>query len=84
MCVCVCVFLFQANQLILWHSYSELQVLLKLDFLQTASVRKEEMLLGLYERGALRPQVRHHSMCIPQHIYYTVSESVSIYTITKC
>ena len=47
----------QAEQLILWHTFSELQVLLRVDFIQTASVRKENMIRTLYERGELRPQV---------------------------
>ncbi len=47
----------QASHLILWHSYSELQVLLKVDFIQTALVRREEMVRTLYERGELRPEV---------------------------
>ena len=49
----------QAEELILWHSFSELQVLLKVDFVNTAIVRKEDMIRSLYERGELRQQVRH-------------------------
>ena len=47
-----------AEFLILWHNYSELQVLLKVDFIQTAIIRKEEIIQTLYEKGDLQPKVR--------------------------
>ncbi len=42
----------------MWHDFMEMQVLLRVDFLQTAIVRREEMLQTLYNKGQLRPQVR--------------------------
>lgn len=47
-----------AEVMILWHSYSELQVVLRLDFMQTAVARKEEIVHTLYERGELKQEVR--------------------------
>ena len=54
MCVCF----LQAECLTLWHSYTEMQVLLQLNFQQTAKARKEEMILKLWEKGSLKPEVR--------------------------
>ena len=47
----------QAEHVILWHSYSELQVLLRVDFYQTALARRDDLIRTMYERGELRPQV---------------------------
>ena len=47
----------QAGRLVLWHSYSEMQVLLRLDFLQTAIVKKDDLIKMLWEKGDLRPKV---------------------------
>ena len=43
--------------MVLWHNFFEVQILLQVDFLNTAIVRKEEMIRTLYEKGELRPQV---------------------------
>ena len=48
-----------AQVTILWHSYSELQVVLKLDFVQTATIMKEELVRSLYEKGELKSEVRN-------------------------
>ena len=50
----------QAGRLVLWHSYSEMQVLLRLDFLQTAIVKKDDLIRMLWEKGDLRPKVHVH------------------------
>ena len=47
----------QAQHVILWHSYSELQVLLRVDFYQTALARRDDLIKTMYERGELRPEV---------------------------
>ena len=39
------------------HSFSELQMLLRLDFLGTAVVRKEELIRAMWDRGDLKPNV---------------------------
>ena len=52
----------KAEHLILWHSLSELQVLLRLDFIQTASAMKEDMIRTLCEKKQLRKEVRY--MCM--------------------
>lgn len=49
---------FSAQHKVLWHSYSEIQVLFKLDFIQTAIIRKEEIIQLLYEKGELTTEVR--------------------------
>ena len=48
----------KAEHLILWHNLSELQVLLRLDFIQTASAMKEEMIRTLCEKNQLRKEVK--------------------------
>ena len=44
---------FSAQHRVLWHSYSEIQVVFKLDFVQTAIIRKEEIIQELYQKGNL-------------------------------
>ena len=51
-----------AEVMILWHSYAELQVVLRLDFMQTAIIRKEEIVHTLYERGELNAEVSGHAV----------------------
>ena len=51
---------FSAQHRVLWHSYSEIQVLFKLDFIQTAMIRKEEIIQALYEKGDLPVKVSLH------------------------
>lgn len=46
-----------AEVMVLWHSYAEMQVVLRLDFIQTAIIRKEEIIHTLYERGELKAEV---------------------------
>lgn len=50
--------LLSAEVMVLWHSYAEMQVVLRLDFLQTAIIRKEEIIHTLYEKGELKAEVR--------------------------
>lgn len=54
----------KAEHLILWHNLSELQVLLRLDFIQTASAMKEDMIRTLCEKNQLRKEVRYYVMLI--------------------
>lgn len=49
---------FSAQHKVLWHGYAEIQVLFKLDFIQTAIIRKEEIIQLLYEKGELPFDVR--------------------------
>jgi hypothetical protein len=46
-----------AEVMVLWHSYAEMQVVLRVDFMQTAVIRKEEIIHTLYERGELKAEV---------------------------
>lgn len=48
----------KAEHLILWHNLSELQVLLRVDLMQTASVMREDMIRSLCEKNQLRKEVR--------------------------
>ena len=48
----------------MWHSFSELQVLLRLDFYSTAVVRKDELVKGLWEKGDLKPNVSDDIHCV--------------------
>ena len=41
----------------MWHSFSELQMLLRLDFPGTAVVRKEELIKNMWDKGDLKPNV---------------------------
>ena len=49
--------LFSAQHTILWHSHCEMQVLFRLDFFQTAIIRKEEIIQQLFEKGELPSDV---------------------------
>ncbi len=46
-----------AEVMVLWHSFSEMQVLLKLDFIQTSILRNENAIKSLYEKGELQSKV---------------------------
>ena len=48
----------KAEHLILWHNLSELQVLMRLDFIQTASAMKEDVIRTLIEKNQLKKEVR--------------------------
>lgn len=48
----------QDSPLVLWHSFSELQLLLRLDFHGTAVVRKEDLIRNMWDNGDLQPKVR--------------------------
>ena len=43
--------------MVMWHSCTELQVLLRLDFHGTAVVRKDELVKKLWEKGDLKANV---------------------------
>ena len=47
----------KAEHLILWHNLSELQVLMRLDFFQTASAMKEDVIKTLIEKKQLKKEV---------------------------
>lgn len=47
----------KAERLILWHNFSELEVLLKVDIMQTASAMNEAMIRTLCEKNQLKKQV---------------------------
>ena len=52
----------KAEHLILWHNLSELQVLMRLDFIQTASAMKEDVIRMLIEKNKLKKEVRNICM----------------------
>ena len=41
----------------MWHSYTEMQMLLRLDFRATAMVRKDELVRTLWDKGDLKANV---------------------------
>jgi hypothetical protein len=47
----------EQNRMVMWHSCTELQVLLRLDFHGTAVVRKDELVKKLWEKGDLKANV---------------------------
>lgn len=56
-----------AEVMVLWHSYAELQVVLRLDFMQTAIIRKEEIIQTFYQKGELKTEVRDKHLCSMSH-----------------
>ena len=69
----------KAEHLILWHSFSELQVLLRLNFVQTASAMKEDMIRTLIEKKQLRKEVRNIWTLsdMPNQIKYSATKQES-------
>ncbi|CAI8016947.1 Meiosis regulator and mRNA stability factor 1 [Geodia barretti] len=47
----------RGRSLVMWHSFSELQMLLRLDFRGTAVVRKEDLIRTMWDKGDLKPNV---------------------------
>ena len=47
---------------VMWHNFSELQMLLRLDFHGTAVVRKEEIIRTMWDKGDLKPNVSDESV----------------------
>jgi hypothetical protein len=47
----------RSRTVVMWHSFSELQMLVRLDFHGTAVVRKEEIIRAMWEKGDLKPKV---------------------------
>ena len=47
----------RGRSLVMWHSVSELQMLLRLDFRGTAVVRKEDLIRTMWDKGDLKPNV---------------------------
>ena len=45
------------RSVVMWHSFSELQMLLRLDFPGTAAVRKDELIRTMWDKGDLKPNV---------------------------
>ena len=43
--------------MVMWHNYSEMQMLLRLDFRATAVVRKDELIVALWNKGDIKPKV---------------------------
>ena len=63
----------KAEHLILWHNLLELQVLMRVDFIQTASAMKEDVIKTLIEKKQLKKEVRHHvhactCTCVHVHV----------------
>ena len=47
----------EPKRVVMWHTFSEIQVLLRVDFHQTAVVRKDELIKRLWEKGDLKANV---------------------------
>lgn len=47
----------EPKRVVMWHTFSEIQVLLRVDFHQTAIVRKDELIKRLWEKGDLKANV---------------------------
>ena len=50
----------KAEHQILWHNLLELQVLMRVDFMQTASAMKEDVISTLIEKKQLKEEVSYH------------------------
>ena len=57
----------KAEHLILWHNLSELEVLLTVDLIQTASAMKEDMIKNLCEKNKLRKEVSYTVECLEHY-----------------
>lgn len=68
---------FSAQHKVLWHSYSEMQVLFKLDFIQTAIIRDQDIIKLLYEKGELPTKV---SLSLFFHFFFFLSIHPSLCT----
>ena len=66
----------KAEHVILWHNFNELQVLLRVDMIQTASAMKEDMIRTLCEKKQLRKEV---SRCLT---YDTKKDDLHIFSTT--
>ena len=47
----------ERQRVVMWHSYTEMQVLLRLDYHGSAVVRRDDLVRTLWEKGDLKPNV---------------------------